>query len=210
MGHIYALVRLGTQHHLKHPALGHGDTFLYHQMFGRLRQKNQSINKRDKSMYVGYIERPVLKIKQNFYFLGLRVPREKPSLKTRIVELFGINTRLYGRQNKTERSQIYTASWIHNSQRLTDHCRLWFLGASSDLLHKQAPVQSVYRHQPKVQTSRCRTASAQKPTTSLFLLEFQKLGAGIRGRAPFLPKQPKHEGRLRCDFIIANPTVCHR
>lgn len=43
-------------------------------------------------MHVGYIERPLLKRKQSFYFSGLRVPREKPSLKTRIVELFGIDT----------------------------------------------------------------------------------------------------------------------
>lgn len=43
-------------------------------------------------MYVGYIERPLLKIKQSFYFSGLRVPREKPSFKSKIVELFGINT----------------------------------------------------------------------------------------------------------------------
>lgn len=53
-------------------------------------------------MYVGYMERPLLKIKQSFYFSGLKVPREKPSLKTGVAELFGINTRLYGRQSRRQ------------------------------------------------------------------------------------------------------------
>lgn len=83
-------------------------------------------------MYVSYIERPLLKIKQSSYFSGMMVPREKPSLKSGVVELFGISTQLYGRQNKAEHRQTYTASWTCDSQRLSGHCRRCFLGASSE------------------------------------------------------------------------------